>query len=171
MNELPSLPRDPLSGSTLAYWSYGFDMPDDLGGGFVTGELLLRADGVLLRRQTLFFPSGTATSQRGSAHGNRSRGGRARPTRNGRPSCFTTAAMTCTSSILRTWATPAAGMLPANPPLTGNGNGQRQLPCTCPISVSRRQYLHPPVSTTAACAIGRIRWRLSIRGRSRYRES
>jgi hypothetical protein len=58
MNELPSLPRDPLSGSTLAYWSYGFDMPDDLGGGFVTGELLLRADGVLLRRQTLFFPTG-----------------------------------------------------------------------------------------------------------------
>jgi hypothetical protein len=59
MNELPSLPRDLLSGSTVAcYWSYGFDMPDDLGGGFVTGELLLRADGVLLRRQTLFFRTG-----------------------------------------------------------------------------------------------------------------
>jgi hypothetical protein len=33
-------------------------MPDDLGGGFVTGELLLRADGVLLRRQTLFSRRG-----------------------------------------------------------------------------------------------------------------
>jgi hypothetical protein len=32
-------------------------MPDDLGAGFVTGELLLRADGVLLRRQTLYFPT------------------------------------------------------------------------------------------------------------------
>ena len=42
----------------MAYWSYGYDMPDHLGGGFVTGELLLRADGVLLCRQTLFFPTG-----------------------------------------------------------------------------------------------------------------
>ena len=59
MSEPPALPPDPLSGSTLAaYWSYGYDMPDDLGGGFVTGELLLRADGVLLRRQTLYFPTG-----------------------------------------------------------------------------------------------------------------
>jgi hypothetical protein len=59
MNEPRSLPGDPLAGSTLAgYWLYGYDMPDDLGGGFVTGELLLRADGVLLRRQTLFFPTG-----------------------------------------------------------------------------------------------------------------
>jgi hypothetical protein len=59
MNEPPSLPFDPLAGSALAgYWLYGFDMPDDLGGGFVTGEPLLRADGVLLRRQTLFFPTG-----------------------------------------------------------------------------------------------------------------
>lgn len=59
MNEPPSLPDDPLAGSTLAgYWLYGYDMPDDLGGGFVTGEFLLRADGVLLRRQALFFPAG-----------------------------------------------------------------------------------------------------------------
>jgi hypothetical protein len=59
MNEPRSLPGDPLAESTLAgYWLYGYDMPDDLGGGFVTGELLLRADGVLLRRQTLFFPTG-----------------------------------------------------------------------------------------------------------------
>jgi len=64
MNELPSLPRDLLSGSTVAcHWSYGFDMPDDLGGGFVTGELLLRADGVLLRRQTLFFRTGPDDSR------------------------------------------------------------------------------------------------------------
>ena len=33
-------------------------MSDDLGGGFVTCELLLHADGVLLRRQTLYFPTG-----------------------------------------------------------------------------------------------------------------
>ena len=59
MSEPTALPPDPLSGSTLAaYWSYGYDMPDDLGGGFVTGELLLRADGILLRRQTLYFPTG-----------------------------------------------------------------------------------------------------------------
>jgi len=31
-------------------WSFGYDMSDDLGGGFVCGELLLRGDGVLLRR-------------------------------------------------------------------------------------------------------------------------
>ena len=59
MSEPTALLPDPLSGSTLAaYWSYGYDMPDDLGGGFVTGELLLRADGALLRRQTLYFPTG-----------------------------------------------------------------------------------------------------------------
>jgi hypothetical protein len=59
MSAPTSLPPDPATGSTLvAYWSYGYDMPDDLGDGFVTGELLLRADGVLLRRQTLFFPTG-----------------------------------------------------------------------------------------------------------------
>jgi len=71
MNELPSLPRDPLSGSTLAYWSYGFDIPDDLGGGFVTGELLLRADGVLLRRQTLhqLDPADLSSSSDGDAPG------------------------------------------------------------------------------------------------------
>ena len=40
-------------------------MPDDLGGGFVTGELLLRADGVLLRRQTLFFPTGDGSLSEG----------------------------------------------------------------------------------------------------------
>jgi hypothetical protein len=42
MSEPTALPPDPLSGSPpAAYWSYGYDMPDDLGGGFVTGELLL----------------------------------------------------------------------------------------------------------------------------------
>jgi len=36
MNEPRPLPGDPLAGSTLAgYWVYGYDMPDDLGGGFV----------------------------------------------------------------------------------------------------------------------------------------
>src|SRR6516225_6002221 len=99
MNEPRSLPGNPLAGSTLAgYWLYGYDMPADLGGGFLTGELLLCAAGVLLRRQTLFFRPGTAASQRGSVPGRRSRGGRARPTRSGLPSCSTTAARTCTSA-------------------------------------------------------------------------
>jgi hypothetical protein len=102
MSEPTALPPDPLSGSTLAaYWSYGYDMPDDLGGGFVTGELLLRADGVLLRRQTLYFPTGGGKLSPGSAHGKKSPGGKARPTPSGPPGCSTTVAMTFTSSIQR----------------------------------------------------------------------
>jgi hypothetical protein len=52
MSESTGLPPgDPLSGSAIAgRRSFGYDMPDDLGGGFVCGELLLRSDGVLLRR-------------------------------------------------------------------------------------------------------------------------
>ena len=52
MSESTGLPPgDPLSGAAVAgRWSFGYDMPDDLGGGFVCGELLLRSDGVLLRR-------------------------------------------------------------------------------------------------------------------------
>jgi hypothetical protein len=52
MNESTGLPQaDPLSGSAFAgRWSFGYDMPDELGGDFVAGELLLRTDGVLLRR-------------------------------------------------------------------------------------------------------------------------
>jgi hypothetical protein len=70
MNEPLSLPGDPLAGSTLAgYWLYGQDMPDDLGGGFVTGQLLLRADGVLLRRQTLFFQTGDGNLAEGFGRG------------------------------------------------------------------------------------------------------
>jgi hypothetical protein len=55
MSEPDSTPLDPLGGSAVAaYWIYGFDMPDEAGGGFVTGELLLRSDGVLLRRPTQY---------------------------------------------------------------------------------------------------------------------
>ena len=44
-------PGDPLQGAAVAgRWSFAYDMPEDLGGGFVSGELLLRTDGVLLRR-------------------------------------------------------------------------------------------------------------------------
>jgi hypothetical protein len=55
MSEPDSIPPDPLGCSSVAaYWTYGFDMPDEAGGGFVTGELLLRTDGVLLRRPTQY---------------------------------------------------------------------------------------------------------------------
>ena len=52
MSESAGLPQgDPLNGPAIAgRWSFGYDMPDDLDGGFVCGELLLRSDGVLLRR-------------------------------------------------------------------------------------------------------------------------
>ena len=52
MNESAGIPPgDPLGGQVIAgRWSFGYDMPDELGGGFVAGELLLRGDGVLLRR-------------------------------------------------------------------------------------------------------------------------
>ena len=44
-------PGEPLQGAAVAgRWSFAYDMPEDLGGGFVSGELLLRTDGVLLRR-------------------------------------------------------------------------------------------------------------------------
>ena len=82
MSEPTALPPDPLSGSTLAaYWSYGYDMPDDLGGGFVTGELLLRADeSCCVPRRFTFLP-GAASSRRGSAHGEQvTWWGKARPT-------------------------------------------------------------------------------------------
>ena len=52
MNDSAGLSQaDPLSGSAIVgRWSFGYDMPDELGGGFVSGELLLRTDGILLRR-------------------------------------------------------------------------------------------------------------------------
>jgi len=44
-------PEDPLQGAAMAgRWTFGYDMPDELGGGFVCGELPLRSDGILLRR-------------------------------------------------------------------------------------------------------------------------
>jgi hypothetical protein len=43
-------PGNPLQGAAIAgRWTFGYDMPDELGGGFVCGELLLRSDGVLFR--------------------------------------------------------------------------------------------------------------------------
>lgn len=42
---------DPLEGAELvAHWGFVYDIDDDAGGGFVSGEVLLRSDGVLLRR-------------------------------------------------------------------------------------------------------------------------
>lgn len=41
----------PLGGAGLvAHWGFVYDMDEDAGGGFVSGEFLLRSDGVLLRR-------------------------------------------------------------------------------------------------------------------------
>jgi hypothetical protein len=64
MSTASALPSDgPLRGPVAAYWSFGFDMPDELGSGFVTGQLLLRGDGVLLRRYSKFVsaPGGELT--------------------------------------------------------------------------------------------------------------
>lgn len=59
-------PGDPLHGPVAGYWSFGYDMPDELGGGFVTGALLLRG-GVLLRRYSKLVP--TADGKRIPGHG------------------------------------------------------------------------------------------------------
>lgn len=46
-----NLQADPLQGATVAgYWDWVYDFDGDYGGGFVTGQFLLRSDGVLLRR-------------------------------------------------------------------------------------------------------------------------
>ncbi len=37
-------------GEPVARWSFVYDYPEDDGGGFVSGEFLLRGDGVVLRR-------------------------------------------------------------------------------------------------------------------------
>jgi hypothetical protein len=54
---------DPLEGAELvAHWGFVFDMDDSEGGGFVSGELLLRSDGVLLRRYgTDYYSDGRTT--------------------------------------------------------------------------------------------------------------
>jgi len=39
-------------GEPVARWSFCYDYPEADGGGFVTGEFLLRADGVMLRRMS-----------------------------------------------------------------------------------------------------------------------
>lgn len=52
MSEEPVVSREVLleGAAVVAHWGFVYDMPDDLGGGYVAGELLLRGDGVLLRR-------------------------------------------------------------------------------------------------------------------------
>lgn len=41
----------PLEGADLvAHWGFVFDVPDEVAGGFVSGEILLRSDRALLRR-------------------------------------------------------------------------------------------------------------------------
>jgi hypothetical protein len=42
---------DPLAAAGLvARWGFVYDEPEERGGGYVSGEFLLRSDGVLLRR-------------------------------------------------------------------------------------------------------------------------
>ncbi|MPZ64135.1 MAG: hypothetical protein GEU83_00940 [Pseudonocardiaceae bacterium] len=42
---------DPLDGAELvAHWAFVYDCDEDRGGGFVSGQFLLRSDGVLLWR-------------------------------------------------------------------------------------------------------------------------
>jgi hypothetical protein len=53
--------------------------------------------------------------------------------------------------------TPAAGMVPANPPLTGNGKDRRQYTRTCSISVSWPRHPHPSGMATITGAMSRIR--------------
>jgi hypothetical protein len=68
MSEAAALPPDdPFNGPVAGYWSFGYDMPDELGGGFVTGELLLRGDGMLLRRYSKFLS--TAEGKLTPGHG------------------------------------------------------------------------------------------------------
>jgi hypothetical protein len=44
-------PGDVLEGAEqVAHWGWVYDYDDDGGGGFASGEFLLRSDGVLLRR-------------------------------------------------------------------------------------------------------------------------
>ena len=40
----------PIGTAPIAVWRFVFDCDDDQGGGFVSGELLLRSDGKMLRR-------------------------------------------------------------------------------------------------------------------------
>lgn len=57
------LQSDPLQGATVAgYWDWVYDYDSDHGGGFVTGQFLLRSDGILLRRGGGSSYSGGATS-------------------------------------------------------------------------------------------------------------
>jgi hypothetical protein len=54
-------PGDPLDGPVAAHWVFGFDMPDELGGGFISGQPLLDGEGMLLRqysRSTGYGPWG-----------------------------------------------------------------------------------------------------------------
>lgn len=68
MSDVSALrPEDPLDGPVASYWSFGYDMPDELGGGFVSGELLLRGDGTLLRRYSKFIA--TADGNLAPGHG------------------------------------------------------------------------------------------------------
>jgi hypothetical protein len=59
----PKPAADPLEGAEmLAHWGFVFDLDDSEGGGFVSGEVLLRSDGVLLRRYgTSYYRDGQTT--------------------------------------------------------------------------------------------------------------
>lgn len=51
MSEASDLDQDPLDGAGIAgHWEYAYDIDSEDGGGFSSGEFLLRTDGQLLRR-------------------------------------------------------------------------------------------------------------------------
>ena len=55
----------PSGTAVLARWSFLLDdLPDDIGGGFFTGEFVLRSDGALLRRAGSSFSSGCSMRYR-----------------------------------------------------------------------------------------------------------
>ncbi len=56
---------DPLEGhGILRHWSFAYDYDDDFGGGFASGQLLLREDGALLIRYGGSSTSGGVTTWR-----------------------------------------------------------------------------------------------------------
>ena len=55
---------DEASPRAVGHWGWVYDYDDDAGGGFASGEFLLRSDGVLLRRYVFSSSGGGQTTFR-----------------------------------------------------------------------------------------------------------